>query len=255
MTQGRCALCLKNGHLLESHFISKGIYRITARDSGPVVMTPDLFISTSMQVKDHLLCEVCEQRFGKTENYVIPLLWRGEKSFPLLAALKAAKPLGPGHSGSLVYSGPACGLDIDRIAYYALSMFWRASVHVWKTLNGQTISTALRTHEEPIRKFLNEESTFPVGVVLQVEVCSDLMSQGTVFPPLEWSNDLYTGYEMTVLGVRFTLVVGVRPGAKEWDLCCVNSKDKLVFLKDCSETSREHYLDLRGKARTARNLS
>ncbi len=256
MQIGRCALCLKDGvELQKSHYVSAGVNRIVGQDRGPVVMTPELFISTSKQVKDHLLCRNCEQAFSKKgENYVIPLLSQGQNNFPLLELLKAARSLGRGQSGSLVFSGPRVGIDTDKLAYFALSMFWRASVHSWKTLKGQTTSSSLRAYEEPIRKFLNGETGWPPGVVIKISVCTDPLSQGSVFPPVEWSNDVYTGYEMTVLGIRFTMVVGVQPGAKEWDLCCVNSKDRLIFVEDCAEASRDHYLDLRENARIAENL-
>ena len=65
---------------------------------------------------------------------------------------------------------------------------------------------------------------------------------------------MYTGYEMTVFGIRFTLIVGVKAGAPEWNLCCVNSKDKAIFLQDCGETSSMLYRDLKSKARIADNL-
>jgi hypothetical protein len=82
--------------------------------------------------------------------------------------------------------------------------------------------------------------------------CAPIM--GLVFAPVEWSNDMYTGYEMAILGVYFTLVVGAQLRTKEWDLCCVNSHQRVVFLEDCSETSRHHYRDLRERARIAKNL-
>lgn len=254
MKQGRCALCQRDGmDLCESHLISEGIYWRAGEDR--VVMTPEIFVSVSNQVKDYLLCRSCETKFGEAENYVLPLIRQRDTSFPLLEMLKASTPLGPTPNGSRVYSATAVGIDVGRLAYFALSVFWRASVHVWTTLNGQPISMPLRSYEEPLRKFLNGESGFPPGVVLKVVVCADKESQGMVFAPVEWSNDLHTGYEMTVLGVCFTVVVSVQPGAKEWDLCCFNSKHKVIFLEDCSESSRDHYRDLRDRARIARNLT
>jgi hypothetical protein len=112
----------------------------------------------------------------------------------------------------------------------------------------------LRSYEEPIRKYLNGESGFPMSVVLKLTVCTDAESHGMVFAPVEWTNDLYTGYDMTVLGVCFTMIAGVPPGAKDWDLCCVTSKHRIIFAEDCSKTSREHYGDLRDRARVARSL-
>jgi hypothetical protein len=253
MKRGRCPLCTRDGmDLCNSHLISEGIYWRAGEDR--VVMTPQIFVSVSNQVKDYLLCPDCEKKFGEAENYVFPLIRQRDASFPLLERLKASAPLGPTTSGSQVYSGPAVGIDLDKLAYFALSMFWRASVHVWKTLNGQPISMPLRSYEEPIRQYLNGETGFPMSVVLKLTVCTDAESHGMVFAPVEWTNDLYTGYDMTVLGVCFTMIAGVPPGAKDWDLCCVNSKHRVIFAEDCSKTSREHYRDLRDRARVARSL-
>lgn len=254
MKRGRCPLCSRDGmDLCNSHLISEGIYWRAGEDR--VVMTPQIFLSISNHVKDYLLCRECEAKFGAAENYILPLVRQRGASFPLLDKLKASEALGSTANGSLVYSGPAVGIDIDKFAYFALSMFWRASVHVWKTLNGQPISMPLRSWEEPVRKYLNGETGFPASVVLKFTVCTDAESHGMVFAPVEWTNDLYTGYDMTVLGVSFTMVVGVEPGAKNWDLCCVNSRDRLIFAEDCSTASREHYQDLRGGARIARSLA
>lgn len=253
MKRGRCPLCSRDGmDLCNSHLISEGIYWRAGEDR--VVMTPQIFLSISNQVQDYLLCRECEAKFGAAENYILPLVRQHDASFPLLEKLKASEPLGPTANGSLVYSGPAVGIDVDTFAYFALSMFWRASVHVWKTLNGQPISMPLRSYEEPIRKYLNRETGFPASVVLKLTGCIDAGSHGMVFAPVEWTNDLYTGYDMTVLGVSFTMIVGVPQGAKDWDLCCINSKDRVIFAEDCSTTSREHYQDLRGGARIARSL-
>ncbi|MGB7583448.1 MAG: hypothetical protein WBM11_01290 [Terriglobales bacterium] len=255
MTQGRCALCLKEERLQDSHFISKALYRITRRRGGPVVMTPELFIAISDQLRDYLLCSTCEQLFSKNgEDYVVPLVKQDGNSFPLLEKLTGSTPFGKGVNGSAVFSGPAIGIDTEKLAYYALSMFWRASVHIWKTLNQQTTSISLGAYEEPVRRFLHGESGFPDGVVIQVTVCTDGISQDHVFAPTTWSNDMYTGYEMNVFGICFTMVVGVQLGARDFDLCCVNSKNKVIFLADRESTAAPLYRELRANAKIGRNL-
>jgi len=126
-------------------------------------MTTQILVSASNHVKDYLLCLDCEKKFGEAENYALPLIRQRDTSFPLLEKLKAGIPLGQTQNGSLVYSGAVAAIDVDNLAYFALSMFWRASVHVWKTLNGQPISMPLRSYEEPIRKYLNGETGFPMS--------------------------------------------------------------------------------------------
>lgn len=254
----RCPLCLKDGKKLHaSHFICKGLYRIAGKDSAPVVMTPGAFVSVSTQVKDYLLCWDCEQAFSKREDYVIPLLKHGD-DFPLLAMLKASTPIGQLRDGSLVFSGSVAGVDTDKLAYFAFSMFWRASVHVWRTLKGQvtTQSHFMRNFEEPIRRYLHGESAFPAGMVMRVSVCTDVVSQGMFFSPVGWVDGPNAGYEMTTFGVRYTMVPRVEGNAQNfWNSCCVNTKNKVLFLEDGSATTYRHYDGLRRAARMAKNLT
>jgi hypothetical protein len=212
-------------------------------------MTPEIFLTTSKQVKDHLLCRDCESILAEAEAYAIPLLSEAENhTFPLLSLLREIKATGNGR-----VSATMAGVDVDKLAYFALSIFWRASVKTWVHLNGQKISVAMNEHEEPTRKFLRRESGLPPGFVLKIAICTDAQSQGFVFAPVQWTNDLYRGYETFLLGVNFTLVVGVPPGAKDWNLCATKTND--VFLEDCSETTRGHYRDLRRNARLAFNAA
>jgi hypothetical protein len=92
MPIGRCPLCRKEGkELQESHDISAGVYRIAGRDGDPVVMTPEIFLSTTRQLKEYLLCSDCEQMLAKKgEDYVIPLLRQDKNNFPLLKLLRSA---------------------------------------------------------------------------------------------------------------------------------------------------------------------
>ncbi len=67
---GQCKLCLKTGvELRDSHFLSAGIYRILRDDNeknpNPWLLTKDAAVQTSSQLKAHLLCHDCEQRFSK----------------------------------------------------------------------------------------------------------------------------------------------------------------------------------------------
>src|SRR6266481_1047100 len=121
MKQGRCPLCTRDGmDLCNSHLISEGIYWRAGEDR--VVMTPQIFVSISNQVKDYLLCRECEAKFGAAENHILPLVRQHDASFPFLEKLKASEPLGSTTNGSLVYSALAVGINVDTLAYFALSM-------------------------------------------------------------------------------------------------------------------------------------
>jgi hypothetical protein len=62
--------------LEDSHFLSAGIYRIlrddTEKNPNPWLLTKNATVQTSRQLKAHLLCRSCEERFTKNgENWVL----------------------------------------------------------------------------------------------------------------------------------------------------------------------------------------
>src|SRR5689334_20945536 len=77
----RCCLCLRSRELEESHLIPAGMYRISRGDPhgnpNPLLLSPDMFLQTSDQVKDYLLCHDCEELFNKNgERWVIAHCYR-----------------------------------------------------------------------------------------------------------------------------------------------------------------------------------
>ena len=257
MPIGVCKLCLLTKELQDSHFISAALYKIANRRGGAIVKTPGLFIAISNQVHDYLFCRECEQLFSrKGEDYLIPLVKQDPNNFPLLKILTQSKPLGPtGPNNGTPFSGPASGIDNEKLAYYALSMFWRGAVHVWRTLNQQTTSIQMSAEDqEAIRQYLHEESGWPSGIVLQVTVCADLFSQDNVLAPVDWENNMYQGSSMVVFGIFFDMVRGVKPGAREWSLCCMSRPNNVIFLRNCESMSRALENDMRKTAKIADNL-
>jgi hypothetical protein len=220
------------------------------------VKTPQLFIGTDLQVHDYLLCHHCEQLLSKNgEDYVMPLVKRGSSVFPLLEMMNKHTPIATGPNNGDVFSAPEIGIDIEKIAYYGLSMFWRAAVHVWTSLKGQTISGNLGSDDlEAIRKYLQGDASWPPGIVLQVTVCTDLISQDTVQAPTDWENDKYQGASMVVFGIFFMLVRGVVAGDREWIKCCTTAPRFVIFRHSCENTTRMLEEDLRTNAKIADNL-
>jgi len=129
MPVGICKLCLKEKELQDSHLLGRAVYKVI-REEGedPVVMTPDLIVSTSRQVRAHLLCSDCEQRFSKNgEQYFSSVMARKDK-FVLLDLLQAVEPIEK-QTDHVVYSGLGARIDTNKLAYYALSVLWRSGVH------------------------------------------------------------------------------------------------------------------------------
>jgi hypothetical protein len=109
------------------------------------------------QRKDYLLCEPCEQKVGRWDNCASALAKQPNGTIPLLGMLEPA-PMLDG-----VFRAP--NIDVDALARFGASVFWRAS-----------ISAAFpkfqlgHDDEEAMRQYLNGESTFPTRARLTLAI-------------------------------------------------------------------------------------
>jgi len=241
---GECKLCLKRKELLDSHYLGAALYKIAKKRGGSLVRTPELFLESDIQIHHHLFCGNCEQLFNKYgERYVITMMNRGEGDFPLLKIMDESTPIAFDPNNVPVFSSLEIGVDTVKLAYYALSMFWRGSVHSWKTLGGQTTSVYLNPgDQEAIRRFLIGEIRWPPGIVVQVAACTDTISQDNVLAPANFRNKL--GCSMVMYGILFDIFCGVQSGSSDWNLCCVNSPARVIFRHTNEEETREQLDDL-----------
>jgi hypothetical protein len=253
----KCKLCLNEKVLQHSHYLSAGLYKIARKRGGSEVRTPKIILGIDRQIREYLLCRDCEQLFSRNgEDYVLPLVKQSEVDFPLLTMLNQHMPIAEGPNNGSVFSGSQLGIDSFKLGYYALSMFWRGAVHTWKTLGEQTTSVHMAPKDqESIRRFLLGESEWPTGIVMQVTVCTDLISQDNVLAPVNWDNQAYVGCLMVVFGIHFDLVCGVPHGSRDWNLCCVNSPDRVIFRHTFEDTTRELLDDMKGHAKIAANVT
>jgi len=94
-------------------------------------------VATSKEIWAYLLCSECEQRFHKYgENYVLKNCYRGPADFPLQTALVQSGPPIVLPKARVYRTQNVSGIEIDKLVYFASSMFWRASAHLWKDGEG-----------------------------------------------------------------------------------------------------------------------
>jgi hypothetical protein len=74
----------------------------------------------------------CEQRFSKNgEDYVMRLVTKRTGDFPLFEVLNRVRPTISGPEWNAYSSADTQTVDRAKVAYFAISVFWRASVHIW----------------------------------------------------------------------------------------------------------------------------
>jgi hypothetical protein len=257
MIQGRCKLCRKRRRLVRSHLMPAALYAMTrepgARISNPIMVTRATSVPTSRQVWAYLLCRECEHRFNVGgEQYVMTLVNNGA-NFPLLERLNVAVPLQE-ISTLAMYSGPQMGIHVQELAYFALSVFWRASVHRWRVPHGGIIWHSLGAFEEPIRRYLLGEAGFPADVIVSVTACTDRGSQGSFYTPCEIRGHAITGFGMLARGIHFRMFVGPAIPEQMRRACCFTSPNQAILRGSCHRMSVHAFAHLHETSRPSRTL-
>lgn len=220
--QQTCRLCLRSQKLCNSHFMPAVFYRhLGLDDSGNFQskalprLTRDRLMHVPKHVTKHLLCTDCERRFSKGgEGWVSRLGYQVGRSFGLQATLKTMTPRLELPSGRVYAADDNAAIDWGKLAYFALSVFWRGACDHWDTRadNGPFIEMD-PVLQEGLRRFLLGESGHLPDAMLMVRIASSrrgpahLMSfpsRGNLTGP-DWRAPQYT---FMVPGMIFTLVPG-----------------------------------------------
>ena len=192
---------------------------------------------SSDQLTDFVFCADCEDRFDRLgENYAMRMsAFRGR--FRLLDELEAIVPsfeAGEFRGYSLAQDP---SIKRNELAYFALSIFWRASIHTWPSFGGggQSVRIELgQTANEGLRRYLLQESSPPKNVSLWFVVCTDKVSQGSFnMPNLIGKENFVWKYGFMACGYLFQLTVAKTIPADIGKVCFLHSPEQWIFSRDC----------------------
>lgn len=198
------------------------------------------------QYKQHLLCSECEQRFNERgEKYVLSLMSSRDHKFRLLDILKQSQVTFDGKLWSQYSVEHTPIIDREKLAYFGISVLWRASVATWKDASGSSevrINLGEKYNEE-VRRYLLGETGIPSLAFLVVYVCSDPASATKSFAPAnngKTRTGKLTGF--LVRGIEFSFGIGKAVQPFQRNLSLTNSGHEWLHLRDC-EKYRMWYLD------------
>ena len=224
MQIGKCALCLKTRELCDSHLLPAAFYRILAEGEVVVVDKDKTAVLTSAQARAHLLCSDCETRFNREgEDWVLKNCWRSPKRFLLHSALAAAIPFFD-KNGARVYKGrEISGINIEKLTYFGLSVFWRASVcnpHFGRV--NRQYQLQLGPYQNALRLYLLGTTGMPEDVVLCVAICAchDELQNTIIAMPYLSRKRIYHIYQFAVPGIRFHMFCGRMVPEQLKSHCC-----------------------------------
>jgi len=125
-------------------------------------------------------------------------------------------------------------VDRAKIAYFALSLFWRASVHTWVAHDGERVRIDLgRKYNEEIRRYLLGETPIPKNAALLVAVCTDAVSQKTFFMPSENTKVRDRSFGVMVRGLFLLFRITKTPPGWHVRLSMINGPHEWISVWDC----------------------
>lgn len=139
------------------------------------------------QIKARTLCAACEDLLNKNgESWVLKHCFRGDDNFKLKSLLQPQyqNALWGNNNIKAFCAAKIPEIDIEKLAYFAASIIWRAAVHQWgierMLMPNLKIDT---TYMEELRLYLLGEAGFPTDAVVLVSVVpSSILS--TAFTPV-----------------------------------------------------------------------
>jgi hypothetical protein len=226
-----CRLCLQKTKLVNSHFIPKAVFKalrsLVRKNSNPVLVTEKALVSTSYQFDGWLLCSDCEDRFSKGgETWMIPRLANKTK-FMLLEAVRKGPIAGRERTSTFHSCSATRELDLEKLTYFAVSIFWRAAVKDWaKGL--ETIDLGI--YESDIRKWLLGETGYPMNVFLSVCLAEEAEDICHILPPFKLAARPFHTFYMFLPGVEFMLFVGKSVPKELQEHCVYSGKQNFVTI-------------------------
>jgi hypothetical protein len=242
MPEGTCRLCLEVKDLRESHYMPSALY---PRRGHFEFTTPNSAGTSHEHLTQRLLCKDCEQRFGRFgESHVLGVIApKSMKRFPLHERMRLGYAR-ESYPSIERFDGRDFNLDMDKFAYFTLSVVWRGIVTAWKTWDGkQTTPLPVLGSDDPIRRYLLGETAMPLDTVVIVIVCSDRESRRSWFPPSSFVEALCLNYGFLARGIYFRAMTGRHITRFFRDQCCTSPR-KCIFYGDSERQTREAFSNL-----------
>jgi hypothetical protein len=237
---GNCKLCgATNVPLLDGHIIPKWAYRrargaaLPGLPPDPILIKGGIARQTSSQITEYLMCQSCEQRLGRDEDYVKRLAYQEDGTLGVMALVDPAAVVRP--RGNLIgrhaRAFPIPHLDCLAIARFGASVFWRA--HVAKRARIDSLCL-WNPQAEALRVFVLGEKPLPERLCLTMWAIAegeelDTVHSRTLATPGTAKRGADSQHQFIVAGLMFILTSGTRSRSS---LCLACSPTPHLLIQD-----------------------
>ena len=253
--EGTCKFCLGHKRLIQSHFLSRGLYDLCrAASSEPVILTSKVVMHTSRRVKDYLLCAPCDNFLGqKGENWLLPRRATMSGSFPLFEILRRVPPDVNEQDSQGYAAARNPGIDVAAITHFAMGIYWKASVHSWSS-NETEPYIKLGPYSEQLRRFLRAELPFPEHMVLVVGALPHASRFIHFVAPYRGSNTAHRNFVFAVPGMQFNLLVGKGIPPETREICFCRNPFQPIVVADPAGEMKDVYREVSREAHRSKRL-
>ncbi len=206
-----CALCKTTAMMQDSHIIPRWTYKriIKGNPAGtpasPVRIADGSAMAYPKQAKEYLLCRDCEELFSDWEDYISIIAVQSDNSFPALDQLLNFTSL----AGTNDQVGDASNLNTEKIALFAASVLWRASVS--ETFSEVNFGDK---YNKLYQNYLLGKSQFPEQSCLVLEFVNPKsgprVDRYVVHPESQKKDGAYHCHQFFLFGMWFRLFIGGR---------------------------------------------
>jgi hypothetical protein len=201
------------------------------KNPNPVVLSGGKAKQSSLQVRDYKFCGACEGRLNKggeawilnkiPQNYGDP--------FWLHTLLNSKTPIVNGND-LLFPQASIPEVDMGKLVYFALSIFWRGTRR-WRAVEGgQPEKLYLGRQEKVIRSFLLGRGKLADDVVVSVAVWPYKKVYPMSIMPRAGAGTRYRSYWFYYFGFIFLLALGRKIPAAQRRTCSYHSPEEFLTL-------------------------
>lgn len=230
-----CRLCEQHEPLVRSHLIPAAVYRLLRNSSSaqnPLVGRPGKEpVSSSFQYQAKLLCRNCEERFNRCgEHWVFRHGLHADGSFPLRTLLRKGRPAASWpHNQTRIYQAANFRqINVSAIAYFAASIFWRASIHSWERKKEPPVK--LGRYEQEFKSYLLGQLSFPEHAALWAIVREEGIADFVTHVPTSKRGAGFHAHNFTMPGFGFMLFVGRYLQPIHQQLCFVRGQGNPISM-------------------------
>jgi hypothetical protein len=175
--------------------------------------------------------------------------YRGRDRFRLRDLLKQSRPIHAGNKNTVFNASAVPGMDIEKVVYFCVSVFWRATVREWESSGRKYRGITLGTkYQEQIRRYLLGQASFPENAAVMFLV-SGLTRPAIAFNfPDTIRIDARHVHTLQIPGFTFQLNLGAQRSAGVSESCIVRSEFHPLFVcQDGDARAQRNVLKLMGK--------